>query len=65
MRHERPSKVPPEVRGELLLAAYLAPVIFADLGLGWAKQVHMFDASEIGGAVIASEAENSELRREA
>ena len=57
--------VPDEVLRELACAAAVAPLVHADLAAQWHNEVYMYDASELGGAVIATTASVSELRAEA
>ena len=54
-----------DVLAELQTALFLAPFLSARMDLSWAETVLMTDASEHGGAVVATEASLDEIRDEA
>ena len=57
--------LPPRVKAELQVACWVLTFIIANLDAAWDPEVLMTDASEEGGAVVATQAEAERIREEA
>ena len=58
---DAPRPIPIPALEELQMALFLSPLFVARMDNDWSQTVFMMDASELGGAVIASEAYHSEI----
>ncbi|CAK0837444.1 unnamed protein product, partial [Prorocentrum cordatum] len=57
-----PKNLWPSVKRELLIAAAILPLVYADLGAGWLDQVVATDACDTGLGVCAAEWDSQDIR---